>query len=710
MDIAFLAPIFLAGLAAIVIPIVVHLTHSARKNVVPFPSLMFVRQIPFRSVRRQKIRNWLLFALRCAAIVALVTAFARPFFEDSTEAAVALSRAREVVILVDRSYSMGYGDRWQQALSAARDAIDGVGPDDRATLVFFSERPEVASQRTADRATLHAALSTARLASRTTRYPPALDMARETIERSDRPRSEVFLITDFQRIGWDAREIVRLPEGTTLTTVDLSDPDAFNVAVADVTLKRERRVAGERVGVTARVVNHGQRSINDLSLTLEVDGNVVESQSLNLEPRNHATVQFEPATLPQRIAHGSVRAAGDALEADDAFHFIITPSDPISVLLLVLRGDQSRNVYLRRALGIAGDPAFDVNAKRLEQLTEADLVAHDVLILSDAPLPSGAAGEMINDFVRRGGGLLLVLGRRTPPQGSSTTDEGLLPASFGAPIDRSAAGGGTLSWVDYDHPMFEIFSGPRSGDFTTARFFRYRGLQTRSGGRLLARFDDGSGALAERVVGEGRVLVWATDFDNSWNDLAVQPVFLPFVHRVVMHLAGYVEPRPWFDVGDVVDLALPSTGALSAAAMEDLMGASAELVLEEPTGNRQVIVVDRESTLLELSEPGFYKIRSSARTSSADPAYALAVNLDMSESDLSVIDPSEFASSTIRNDVGAEGAAEPDLSELLTPQEKERRQSLWWYMLVAAALLLITETALSNLKARSLQRTAPRAV
>src|SRR3954466_15118724 len=112
---AFLSPLFLVGLAAIAIPVLVHLIQRERKRVVAFPSLMFVRRIPYQSVRRRRIRHWLLLALRAAALALLVLAFARPFFRESAIALAASGGAREVVILLDQSASMGYGDHWQRA-------------------------------------------------------------------------------------------------------------------------------------------------------------------------------------------------------------------------------------------------------------------------------------------------------------------------------------------------------------------------------------------------------------------------------------------------------------------------------------------------------------------------------------------------------------------------------------------------------------------
>src|SRR5689334_3738860 len=141
----FLAPAFLAGLAAIAVPVIIHLIHRERRVVVEFPSLMFLQRIPYRSVRRQKLRHLLLLALRCAALALLVMAFARPFFARHT-AAVTTSGAKEVVVLLDRSASMAYGDRWSRAQSAARRMVRALSASDRATLILFDDDAQVASE------------------------------------------------------------------------------------------------------------------------------------------------------------------------------------------------------------------------------------------------------------------------------------------------------------------------------------------------------------------------------------------------------------------------------------------------------------------------------------------------------------------------------------------------------------------------------------
>src|SRR5215207_9382897 len=140
---SFLAPLFFVALAGLAIPVLLHLTQREKKQIVHFPSLMFVRRIPYQSVRRRKIHNWLLLFVRLAALALIVAAFARPLFRTGTPIVASGTGARELVVLLDTSYSMSYGDRWAQARTAAEDALRGLNASDRASLVLFSSGADI---------------------------------------------------------------------------------------------------------------------------------------------------------------------------------------------------------------------------------------------------------------------------------------------------------------------------------------------------------------------------------------------------------------------------------------------------------------------------------------------------------------------------------------------------------------------------------------
>ena len=158
---SFLAPLFFAGLAAIAVPILVHLIQRERKDVIEFPSLMFIREIPYQSVERRRIHNWLLLLLRVGGDGAAGRGVHAAVLHavDPVKAAAARTGAREVVILLDRSASMGYGDHWAQGAGrGAQDRRQRSAATTRARCVLFDTGAEEAVRATPDREPLEAAI------------------------------------------------------------------------------------------------------------------------------------------------------------------------------------------------------------------------------------------------------------------------------------------------------------------------------------------------------------------------------------------------------------------------------------------------------------------------------------------------------------------------------------------------------------------------
>jgi hypothetical protein len=674
---SFLTPLFLVGLAALAIPVLIHLIQRERRRVVEFPSLMFLQRIPYRSVRRRHIRHWALLVLRLAALALIVAAFARPFFRRSDLATAAASGAREVVVLLDRSYSMGYAGRWERARAAARNAVNALGPADRASVVLFSIEAEVALRSTGDRGRLLGVVGAAEPDAGATRYGPALKLAGSILSESALPRREAVLITDFQRTGWERAQGVRLPEGATLTPVSVAGSEVTaNVAVTPVSLERSTFAGQERVTVTAGVINRSGRPAAHLAVTLEVGGRGIQTERVDVAANSSASTTFAPFTVAARDTRGTVRLDPDALARDDAFHFVVSPAEPVRVVVIERGGaPRDASLYLTRALSIGDAPRFDVTLRQTEAFTEEDAQRAGVVVLNDVPVTPGLR-DRIGRFVDRGGGLLAVLGPRAAwPSGAPD----LLPALPAALVDRSAGQAGRLGALEYGHPVFELFRTPRSGDFSAARFYGYRavapGTPGAPGAQVLARFDDGAPALLEKKIGRGRVLLWTSTLDLFWNDLALKPVFLPFVHRLARHLATYAEPAPWMTVGQVLEPPVAGAGGL---------------VTLTPSGRR--LALDGEGPdVLELAEQGFYEIRPQGRH--AAPPITVAANVDLTESDLTTIDPKEIVAAAS----GHAGVAPASgLGATPTPEAQERAQRIWWYLLCAGVLLLGVETILSN--------------
>lgn len=673
----FLAPLFFVALAGLAIPVLLHLTQREKKQIVRFPSLMFVRRIPYQSVRRRKIHNWLLLCVRMAALALIVMAFARPLITSTDAAAGVGEGAREVVVLLDTSYSMGFADRWANAQAAANNVIEDLSGSDRASIVLFSSGADIVVRSAPEQATLRAAVADAAPTAASTRYAPALKVAGSIVAESTLPRREVVVISDFQRGGWRGEEGARLPEGTVLTPVPVKAAmDRPNVSVTAASLARSVFSNQERVTVTAGLTNRTDRPVTGQTVTLEVGGIPVSTKPITIEPGGSTSVAFEPVTVSQRNMRGTVRLSDDALATDNSFNFVISPSEPVRVLV-VDRGSAAAGLYLARALAVGESPRFETTTKQADAVSDDDLRRSRVVVLNDVAVQTGLARRLLR-FVEQGGGLFVAAGARA----SWPADVDLLPGAIGNPVDRTRGDAARVGALEYAHPVFEPFRAPRSGNFATIPVYGYRAITPAADTQVLARFDGTAPAVVERRLGAGRVILWASTLDITWSDLPTRGVFLPFVHQSMRHLSGYSEPRPWLNVGQVLD---PSGSSLAKPE-------AGQRVVLTPSG-RRVPLQDEGSDVLELSEQGFYELRGEA-----NDVAVVAVNVDAAEADLTPMDPKDLVLAATGSPGGAAGAG---AGLPLTPEAQERNQRLWSYLLLAGIVLLGLDTVLSNRMAKA---------
>src|SRR4030095_11719111 len=147
---SFLTPLFFLGVAALAAPILVHLVRRTRAKKVQFPALIFVRQVPQRTIRRRTLQNLLLLLLRCLAILLIVIAFTRPFFSGRS-AAKANTAAGATLILIDNSLSMRREPLFAEAQRRAESAVDDSKNDEQIALLTFDQRYSVINRFLTDK-------------------------------------------------------------------------------------------------------------------------------------------------------------------------------------------------------------------------------------------------------------------------------------------------------------------------------------------------------------------------------------------------------------------------------------------------------------------------------------------------------------------------------------------------------------------------------
>src|SRR5262245_10466505 len=672
---SFLNPLFLLGLAAVAVPVVVHLVRRTRAPRVEFPSLMFVRRIPQRTIRRRRMQNWLLFALRCLAFMLLVFAFVRPYFGAGQADTNRGQRAN--VILFDNSFSLRYGNRFEQAKQRARAIIDETRGNEPTMVVTFGQNFESQNRFTTDTAQLKAAVDGIKPGSDATDYVQALRGAEGLFKETGAADRRIVLISDFQASGRNEAEAsYRLPSNIKLLTIDVGEQNSPNLAVTDVGLEPLIYQAKYEKKLTARVANFSDEEKTRVRVEFQLNDHPEGVREIKIASRQAATVEFSGFNLNEGVNRGVIVIDGDNFPFDNRFNFTLRRAAQLRALAIetATRG-RSESFYLRNAMTTGDNLPFSLEIKTGGSVNPADLGAYRVIILNDAPVNQALASGLVK-FVEGGGGLVIATGPHTEPAAFNQVFQNFAPAKLEEAVRLTGARGSdyvVMSEIKTDHPIFEVFKN--SGRLATAHVFGYLRATASEGAGVLARFEDGSPALIEATRGGGKLLLFTSTLDASWNDLPLTPIYLPLIRQMTRHLGEHDE-RAWSLVGETFTAAPAKDGTPPA--------------VDAPNGER---ITERKQTsdgelIVAAREPGFYRLRYTGNSDFA------AVNTENKESDLTRLDIEAFvAAMTGANPKEASAAA---AQGKLSNEEIESRQRAWWMLLVAALLLFITEAVLAR--------------
>jgi hypothetical protein len=266
----FFAPWFLAGVAAVGLPIWLHLLKKHRSTPLPFASLMFFEQHIQSSIKHKRLRYLVLFAMRTALVALIALAFAKPYIHQK---ALPASRAGEVSIMaVDNSLSMRAGDRLAHAKQMAKAAIDRLGPGQRAEVMAFGARMQAMSELTDDHAALSAGVDAIEPSDARTSFAELARAAR-SIAQSLRLPVDVQLFSDMQQSGMPPNfNDLRLNQDVRLEPHPV-DKQVPNFTVENVVAPR-RVYDAKKQRLLATIAGFGTKKA-DRVVSLSLNGRVV---------------------------------------------------------------------------------------------------------------------------------------------------------------------------------------------------------------------------------------------------------------------------------------------------------------------------------------------------------------------------------------------------------------------------------------------------
>ncbi|MFW5693166.1 MAG: vWA domain-containing protein, partial [Thermoguttaceae bacterium] len=460
----------LGWLAAAAAPILIHLWMRRKYREAPWAAMEYLLAALRRQSRRLHFEQWLLLAVRTLLVVLVVLAVAEPYLERPLLSLAPGGRTHRVLVL-DGSFSMAYQPadqtRFDRAKELAREIVESAPAGDAFTLLLMTAPPQVVVGTPALAADKVAAeIEALRQPHTTADLPAAVPHIREVIATAQResPRlthHEVIFLTDLQRAAWAPRlpkaaegelqrQMVNLAETATLVLIDVGQPSADNLAVADVRLLTAPAIAGRTCRFQVAVKSFAAQPAGRQAVELLVDGRRVAQRHVDVPAGGEASVVFEHRFDRPGDRAVEVRAEGDALATDNRRYLAVPVRRSVSVLCIEGRPSGKpfggAADYLAVALAPADEPGLaapiEVEVAPESAILERDLSRYDLLAMCNVAQFTAGETDVLSGYLRGGGSLLVFLGDQVMPERynrelgpGARKQNRMLPAELGPAVD-----------------------------------------------------------------------------------------------------------------------------------------------------------------------------------------------------------------------------------------------------------------------------------
>jgi len=687
---SFLYPLFLAGVAAIAVPIVLHMIRRHTRHRVTFSSLMFLHTTMPRFKSRSRLEHVPLLILRCLIVCLLAFAFARPFLMQPA----AVNEVRpggRIVLLIDTSASMRREGVWARAVEEAKSVLANAEPTDRLCVMSFDRTARTLfgfeqwqTIDPAQRATVAAGeLSRLSPSWASTDLGHALVAAAEALEDDEANgnqqgigRRQVVLVSDLrQGNNLDALSAYEWPERMELVVRAIPCGETTNASLQWIMNRNALASSGDGP-LSVRVTNSLDADRDRFQLRWGED-----RQMEVYVPAGQSVVVHPPAG-PNRQAVTRLVLGGDDLDFDNVLYLTPPLQRNIGVLYI---GNHDPNdtremlYYLRRAFRTGGALAASVIPHSGDEvISDSDIESVRMIVVTEATDQRNLAP--LRQYVESGGILLLVV--------KSVETTSVLSALAGTDRlqcrEADAGQYAMLDRIELSHPLLKPFSDPRFGDFTRIHFWKHRCIHAADcpGARVLAWFDNNDPAWLEVPIGRGSLLVWTSGWQPSDSDLALSSKFVPLLYSVLEYGGAFTGYEPQYFVGDPVPIP------------EQAASASANVQIRRPDDS--VVHLDAtQRTFAQTDMLGVYTISDS--TGSSKPQ-SFAVNLPASESrtDPLTVEDLERIGVSLKTaaDVTAGGGGRQVQHSSFG--EMESQQKLWRWIFIVTLVMLLAEVWLGG--------------
>lgn len=496
---------FLLGISLTAVPIIIHLWFQKRLKKIPFSTLKFLKKSEAKRFGWLKFREILILILRCLFIIFLFLSLAKPQIKARLFKGGHLA---SVFLIIDNSYSIAYGENFKSVKRLANELLSFYSPKSEFFVLPLCQTEYDDSANRPSWVTKKTALEVINKLNLSYKSGSIKNVLSNLSISEAKYAAEYVYIGDGQEINFKdfPEELIRQKNFYWLPI-----PSGSNVGITKVILKDPVSIPLDNYNLNVNITNFSQKTWIGKA-TLKADAYYYE-KDCEIQPKNELNLEF---LLPVSVQHGKVMLYDDSLVTDNIYYF--SKSLPHRLCVLIVGNDR----FLYSGLSSTNEVNSPFYVESAKSMSRVDLRRFNVVILNGINDISESDKIKLNDFVSQNQkSVICFVGVEV---GNNLKDFIGQCCTIDKPI--SPKGYVTLDWVDYKHPIFNVFVG--STALKNIKFYHFQKIVADKG--IIAKLTGNY----PFIVTNNNVAIVATQFLPHATDIVYKAAFIPLLFRLII--------------------------------------------------------------------------------------------------------------------------------------------------------------------------------
>jgi len=530
----FFYPAILLGMLAAFVPILIHLLNLRKTEKIDFSSLLFLKKLEKSKIRRIKLKQLILLALRVIIILLLVAAFARPTIKKASASGFGSAKAT-VVFILDNSFSMSLtgknGSNFSRLKNITSKIINGLNSGDEIFLVTTSgAKYGKFTSKNQSLKYLSLIKQSAIVLPINTLFKKALTL----LSKTPNINKEIFVVSDFQENIFN-EPLKKLPSvKASIYLVKLPMPKITNVSLSNFTLENKILTIGKPLNFNAKLFNGNNGFSSDNLLSLFLNGKKVAIKNIR-GFSNSITIKSK--TTLKKGGFTSVKAViqEDGFNYDNSNFICFYVPEKINVLAISNNTKDIR--FIKYALNSISNKIISLDEVKFNQFNSVNLSKYRTLIIIGSS--DVLSFKRINNYLKNGGGIILMPSSSETLSSFNLLLNNLNIVKSGALIDGKGSNINVFGKVDFNSPIFYgLFENNKKHFLESPQIYRYFKIIPHGNIRPIISLGDGSIFLGEVINKNKRILIYSSAPVLNWGTFPLKNFFAPIIVKSILYISS----------------------------------------------------------------------------------------------------------------------------------------------------------------------------